>query len=258
MMKLDSQNIKSSVCYLMVGVLFLMSYQANASECGVMQLQSNRSSGVSMENNDCQDQPYVSIGTVFDLSSKGRLWLKSNASKFKGSEFQMICQNRTMNSLRLEFSDMLLPWLSQSKLNNCTGWVDNKLSCDGINSEKGGILCALSFIKSNKSTKTKQVERTTSVKMRDIKSLLESKPVILDKQQILEAIKPELNLCKKINDTKQGLKVSWVVQEAVVSDIELTTSNKLNKQVLSNCLEAVIRSTIYPKSTKEVLFKADL
>ena len=257
-MKRYSQNIKRIICCLMTGVFFLMSYQANALECGVMQLQSNRSSGVSMEMNDCQDQPYVSIGTVFDLSPKGRLWLKSNTSKFKGSEFQMICQNRTMNSLRLEFSDMLLPWLSQSKLSNCTGWVDNKLSCDGINGEKGGVLCALSFIKSDKSTKTKQVERTTSVKMRDIKNLLKAKSVILDKQQILEAIKPELKLCKKINDTKETMTVNWVVQEAVVSDIELTTSNKLDKQVLFDCLEAVIRSAMYPKSTKEVLFKADL
>lgn len=240
------------LCFISVSLLF--SGHVRASECGVMQLEKNRSSGVTMLSNNCTEPPYISIGTIFNLSAKGRLWLKSNSSSFQDSEFQMICQNRTGNTLQLEFSEIFTPWLSQTKLNNCTGWINNKLSCEGPQGEKNGVFCVLSIFKPFVGDQSAKVERTTSVKMRDINVLLQSqnKAVPIDKNTILESIKAEIQLCKKLNGITANSEASWSVLGTEVESLEI---NSKNDPVLSECIETVITTFGYPAFSEEVIFK---
>jgi len=249
-------KIRRILCFLSSSVFLLFSYQANAGECGVLQLQSNKSSGVSSSENQCAESPYVSIGTKFELAEKGRLWLKSNKSKSMNSEFQMICQNGTGTKIQLEFSDMIPPWLNQSKLNNCTGWVNNQLSCDGFRGEKKAVLCVLSF-KAKKLHKSKDVQRTTSVKMRDIKSLLKTNAaqVSFDKKEVLESIKQELKLCKKLAQMKKEIGVKWAVSDRKVTKLKiLSETDALNNISLSNCIEMVISTIVYPSFEEETFY----
>ncbi len=238
--------------------LLLLTGHVNASECGVLQLQNNRSSGISVINNKCTESSDISIGTVFELSGKGRLWLKSIPSEFMRSAFQMICLNRTGNLLQLEFSDMLSPWLSQAKLNNCSGWIDNKLSCDGSMGKKKGLYCVLSFVQPLTGSQSKQIERTTSVKMRDIKKIIQIKGSFgtLDKQQMIAVIEPELRLCKKLYQATQGIKATWSVVAAEVTEISVNLTGDTNNHVLSECVETVIKSFSFPGVSEKVVFNS--
>ena len=93
-MNLYVKNIKQLITFCFINLFLSISFNASGSECGVLKLQVNRSSGVSVKGNKCEELPNISRGTVFDISAKGRLWLKSNPAKPKKNEFQMICQNK--------------------------------------------------------------------------------------------------------------------------------------------------------------------
>lgn len=235
--------------------ILLVSINVRAIECGVLQLQANRSSGVSIKTNKCKEISSIAIGAVLYLSAKGRLWLKSTSELATVPEFQMICQNRTKHLVQLEFSDMLSPWLNQSKLGVCSGWVNNKLSCAAQNNEKAVVQCVLSFFKSYSGYKLQQMERTTSVKMRDIKNLIKPKSafVPIDKKSIIEAIKPELKLCKKLNGIKQQSKMAWVVdQNDDHIEIDIISAAGINYYGLFECVQTVISTFPYPTFSEKV------
>jgi len=234
----------------------LYSFSASATECGVLKLQNNRSSGVIVKANQCDELSKISIGTIFELSAQGRLWLKANASKYSQHEFQMICQNRTKQTIALEFSEPFLPWLSFAKMNNCSGWVDNKLSCEGNNGEKKGLYCVLAFIQPRAVNEKEKIERTSSVKMRDVSQLFEadSQYDSFDKQQFVETLVAELKLCKNLNGIPQEVQINWLVQMARVKSLKVLTPVVQNKEAFTECIEAVITTTWYPLFSKEVSF----
>lgn len=250
-------NMKQLIYYSSLSIFLLLSFNANSSECGVMQLKTNRSSGITVTANKCTEQSYVSMGTVFNLSSKGRLWLSSNPQEGADTEFQMICQNRSKNDFRLEFSDLASPWLSQESLKNCTGWVKNRLQCDGSNGEKNGVMCVLNITKVNKSNQLKRVQRTTSVKMRAITQLIRSEPVtvVIDKTKIIDTLTPEINLCKKLYQSDQMLTVNWAVQEAKAKNIKIMLSDKQSaSKPLESCVKMVVETTSYPDFSEKTTF----
>ncbi len=236
----------------------LFSFTASASDCGVLKLQNNRSSGVSVRANQCAEPPNIAIGTVFDLSAQGRLWLKASASKYSKHEFQMICQNRTGQTMSLEFSEPFLPWLSFTKMKNCSGWVDNKLSCEGHNGEQKGLYCVLAFIQPNIVNEAGQIERTSSVKMRDISRLFESeeKYKSFDKQKLVDTLVSELRLCKNLSNVDQEVRVEWIVQKAEVTKFNVLTAALQNNMVFSECVKSVISTTPYPMFSREVSFNS--
>jgi|GEM_PF-1526167 len=250
--------IKQILLFGFMGCL-LLSFNATAAECGVLQLQNNRSSGVSVSSNKCNKQSNISIGTVFDLSARGRLWLKSLETGYADHEFQMICQNRTAKTVQLAFTESFLPWLSIANLNNCSGWIDHKLSCDGNSGEKDGIHCVLAFIKPGERSKTEHIERTSSVKMRDVSQLFEADNSgydAFDKQQFVETLVSELKLCKKLVGFSQDVSINWVVQMAEVKMLNVLTPWAQNNETFSACIGAVISTTAYPRFSKEVSFKS--
>ncbi len=247
------KNIRRLIRFCFINFLILFGFNVVASECGVFQLQNNRSSGISVKANKCSELPYISKGTVFDLAARGRLWLKSNSTELEGQGFQMICQNRTGQVIQLEFSDPLSPWLSLAKLKNCQGWTNNKLSCDGNNAEKKGVNCVFTFLKPALNNSAEQIQRTSSVKMRDLNQLVTS-VTHFDKPQLLESLKPELTLCKQVNEITQDIRVNWVVQMTKVKMFELMSPKVQQNDALSGCIEAVIKTTTYPMFSRKESF----
>ncbi len=255
-MNIYLKNITRIIFLCSSSFLFLSSTAINAAECGILKLQSNRSSGVTVQKNDCSELPAVSSNSIFELSPKGRLWLKSNEVKANNADFQLICQNKTADSIQIEFSASQSPWLNHSKLNNCSGWTNNKLTCDGNKGEKRGLYCVLSLAKVAK--KSTQVERTTSVKMRGLNSFIETKDI--DKhtsQQILAEINPELKLCKELNQYTMDAKISWnVEQNSGKQNINIISTSGLNTASLSECVKTVISTFSYPQLSKKISFNS--
>ncbi len=240
--------------FYFISFLTLSGFNAVASECGVLQLQSNRSSGIRVKSNKCSELPYISVGTVFELAPQGRLWLKPTAPEHERLSFQMICQNRTEHLIQLEFSNPLSPWLSLAKLKNCSGWVDNKLSCDGNKGQKHGIYCVTAFLKPALSNSEK-TQRTSSVKMRTPTQGVGSN-LYFDKQKLLAALKPELQLCKQVNEISQDIRVNWIVQMTKVKMFQVIAPEMPNKYGLSECMEAVVTAIPYPLFSRTVSFNS--
>ena len=256
-MNRDNGYINGLSVFFSISIL-LLSANASASECGVLRLQNNHSTGVNIKENKCNEQPYIAIGAVIDLAAKGRLWLKSNHSPAIGSEFQMICQNETGRLLELEFSDMSTPWLNQGKLNGCTGWVNKKLSCEAKMGERNGLYCVLAFSQSNASNKHKKMERSTSVKLRGKISSHQAVTAFssAEKQQLFNTIEPEVALCKQLNQITTDIKVNWSVDNnAQVEGLNVSMIEPLNNDYLSECVKAVINTIQYPDLNEAIQFE---
>ncbi len=252
-MNIFFMHIKQLILFCLASFILLFGINSEASECGVFQLQSSRSSGVAVKSNKCTELPSISKGAVFDLAAQGRLWLKSNASTIEQQGFQVICQNRTGQVIQLEFSDPVSPWLSLEKLKNCQGWANNKLSCGGNNAEKKGINCIFTLIKPTLKNTENLMQRTSSVKMRDPNKRGPTE-THFNKAQLLNDLKLELTVCKQVNEFTQDIRVNWVVQMTKVKMLELMTPKMLKNAALSDCIEAVINSVSYPMFSRSESF----
>ncbi len=238
---------------IIVSIFLLTDINVSASECGIFNFQENKSSGVFINENKCSELPYISRGTIVELLPKARLWLKSIPSEEDGSNFQMICQNRSESIIKLEFSEQQSPWLNLSKMNNCKGWVEDKLSCegDGDKDEKLGVYCVRALIKkSSGKSGSDPVERTTSIKLRGLKQ-----SAGVDKNRIQKLLKPELKLCKKLNQVSQTMEIKWTVMpDNKVNEIQVNQTGEIVNNGLSACAEAVVSAFMYPDFFKKEVF----
>ncbi len=252
------KNSTKPIFICVISFLLLSSSPINATECGILQLKINRSSGINILKNACSKLPDVSSGSIFDLSPKGRLWLTSNTPKHSTASFQLICQNRTEYSLQIEFSDTQeSPFLDQTRLNNCSGWTNKKLACNGSHGEQKGLYCILSMTKAAHKNSGK-VERTTSVKMRGLNSFInaENTQNASNKQQILAAIRSDLQLCKALNQHTEVTKISWDVEQNAANKIIITSPSGLQNNSLSECVKTVVNTFTYPPLSQKTTFSS--
>ena len=258
-MKFIFENIKCCSVFL-IAILLSVNTDVSATECGVMRLQQSRSIGVAVKGNRCEKLPSLSVGATIELSENGRVWLLSSQGSSSGSGFQMICQNETNNTLQLEFSEFMPPWLNVSKLNRCTGWVNNKLSCEEKNEGRNGLYCVLAFNLPATSKQSGRIERTTSVKMRGLNISLQSPDTSahMDKTQVLAAIEPDLVLCKQLNQVTTNIKVSWRV--GVDSHVKQMIVNPAgqNQHHFSACAKNVIETFQYPEFSDVTAFELNV
>ncbi|MCH9698177.1 MAG: hypothetical protein K0U68_08755 [Gammaproteobacteria bacterium] len=250
------QTIQSFILYITISAAPDWS-AAYASECGVMLLQDNRSNGVSVSENKCTQPSYISIGTKIDLSSNGRLWLKSSQDPVIGKHFQLICQNQTDRSLQLDFSGFLTPWLNLSALNECTGWINNQLRCEGQSGQRNGFFCVLAFEKASSAlADSSNIERSTSVKVRGFgNNAAES----FDKSQLLAEISNDLVLCKQLNQHVTTLSIRWSVDaNKTVSNFNISPEPQLAGNALSECAQTIVSTFNYPVFNKAETFEISL
>jgi hypothetical protein len=238
---------------IILSVFLFTNINVSASECGIFNFQENKSSGVFINENKCSELPYISRGTIVELLPKARLWLKSIPSEKDDSNFQLICQNRSESIIKLEFSEQQSPWLNLSKMNNCKGWVKDKLSCEGDEEkeEKLGVYCIKALIKkSSGKSGSEPIRRTTSIKLRGFKQSIR-----VNKDQVLKLLKPELKLCKKLNQVSQTMEIKWTVMpDNKVNEIQVNQAGKTVNDGLSACAEAVISAFMYPDFSKKEVF----
>lgn len=250
--KLGLNNI---IILFIFSVCLLTSFRVGASECRKIYQQDSKSSGVTVKENSCL-QTDLSTGSVVELAPKGRLWLKSAPSEYVKSRFQLICQNRSGDSLQLAFSDMLSPWLSVSALGNCqSGWVNNKLSCKATDGKQQGLYCVLSALNKSINIKSTRPERTTSVKMREIKKIRSSSGKVINfDQKRLDFIKSELQLCKALNQVAGKINMQWTVN--MDGQANVIERGSIENDALFACFEAVVTTFPYPEFSKKMTFKS--
>ncbi len=242
----------------LICVLLLLAAPVFAMECGDLQLYSDRSSGIQVQGNNCTDSSFLSEGARINVASKGRLWVRSIQDS--NNAYQMICQNSGSGSVNLEFSGTTPPFLNLASLTNCQGWANNKLSCSGSQAEKSALYCVLSR-KRIKAAGEKKIERTTSVKMRDITQMLKAKKEIAEQrnQTVIDDIAPELKICKDLYQIAGKVEVDWTVENNQAQEtINIISPEKNDQGVLSECVESVITTFSYPGINRKTSFNMTL
>lgn len=225
----------------------LISGNAIAEECTSLKLISARNAGVTMTDNACKEQSKIAVGTNLQVSAGSRLWIKS-APEQNGVTSQVICQNRSSDTINVTINSDALPWIKPQGLNNCGEWVANKLSCDSNDGQKNGFFCALA---SSKPLMVASAPKpTTSFKMRSTFSLLKGRNV----EEIIKDIKPEVELCKNLYGITSSIKVSWDVSK--LGTVEKLSVDNDNTE-LAACIGSVLKPERHEQSSKETSYKQD-
>lgn len=234
---------------------------AQAVECETMQFLKNKSQGVSIQNNLCEADDKVSVGSSFTLIPGGRLWLKAQVAD--STDFQLICQNRAARVVEVKFSNTVLPWITPTGFAQCSNWKNNKLSCADDSKAKNDFICAIAAIKPLEYLKVTNLERTTSVKMRTINS--DKKKTKIDElakpelsYAVIATIRSEVSLCRDLYHVEGTVKVSWTLD--VLGRIEklLFANADHFEQQFRSCVASVINNFAYPKFKEHVAFSQEL
>lgn len=229
--------------------IFLFAFSgtnAYAAECGIMVFLKNKSRGVNVSENSCISADEIALGTVFELTSGGRLWLKSQSAADTDSDFQVICQSRSMSPIQVSVSNIFLPWINPKGLKNCTSWVNHHMSCDDVSGNKNSFFCAIALIQRPDFNSPKEIERTTSIKLRKL-----GKNVTID--QLTKAMDQEAGLCRSLYQSGQQVEIGWTIDmSGSAKNIQLKSfKNPADKQFV-DCVMDVVKDFPYPAYSTEV------
>ncbi len=231
--------------------------KAGASECEIVEFLKNKSQAIQIKGNSCTADNQVSLGTGFVVAPSGRLWLKVNATK--NTDFQLICQNRGGRTVEVKYYSPFLPWIKPEKVAHCDAWIDNKLSCSENNGAKSTFICAIAVIKRPDYLQLTTLERTTSVKMRNMVSETNVSEIMVDTRpenihMVTEAIQSEVNLCRHLYQANQVINASWLLNiSGQIEKLSFADGQSPGKEFLS-CIETVVHGFVYPRFSDNVMF----
>lgn len=231
---------------LMSCAVFLLAYMTvlQAEECGTLRYLANKSNGVAISGNSCNNADAIAVGSEFNLSPGARLWFKATAADSKNS--QGICQNRSAQPIRIRVDSGQQPWIKPTDVADCSAWTANKMNC-------GRALSCVIAAASSSSTAPEQ--RTTSVRMRSIPQLDDADKTEAPqhneddlKQSILSAMQADASLCRALNPANPPVNLTWQV-DANSQAHKISSTDKADKAFI-DCLSAVIKDFSYPPLTQ--------
>lgn len=215
------KNLNQKVVLSALYAGLLMASHVMAAECGQAKLVEAGSTNVSVSKNTCTDNSQISLGSVLELSSGSRMWLKFNPSA-RGETFQLICQNKSSGAVKVNVTSTTDPWVKPEGIKSCEKWKNNKLSCESNSGEKNSFFCALAKAKVDTSDAASKMAMTTSVKMRGV---LPIPAVTVSADDIIASIKPEIELCKTLYNVTDQVEMSWTVSSGKIQDLNVSNPN---------------------------------
>ncbi len=256
-------SLKSAVTYV---ALCLSPAAVDASGCGVVHYLENKSNGVEVTANPCKTNDRIAVGGAFTLIPGARLWIKSPPGTSGKNNFQAICQNRSAGPITLSVDRPDMPWIHPKQLSHCSDWSDNKLSCDGMKGEQNVLSCVIAAIEPTLSLARGEIERTTSVTMRglSIRKTPDSTGTEFEINKVLDAIRPEAELCRGLYQAGYLVKIDWMLDtNGHVTDLKATRDAQYRlegkgdaEQQFSNCVIDVVNNFPYPKPPQTVFLSA--
>lgn len=238
--------------YCIAVILTLHLSNSFASECDSIQYDSGKSRNVSISQNDCQDKA-ISIGTVISLAPGARLWLHEGSVNKSPSYDHLICQSKSWKIIKLKISQSSAPWIKVTGQQNCTSWTHNKLICTDTSQQSGSLFCIIKTLKKYSVPKNQQIERTTSVTMRSLKTSEPKSSEDLIKQTF-NAIGEEVELCKDLYTDGWAISTAWHIDANTKAQNVRVTQNipQTVSPSLIDCIESVIKTYPYPDSLKNI------
>lgn len=247
---------------MLINALFFLGYAniLHADECGVLRYMANKSNGVAVTGNTCKTVDDIALGSEFNLMPGARLWFKSQTSA-DAKKMQGICQNRSSTSIHISVDSDKLPWIKPTGLTNCNAWTDNKMNCGNSVGGSNVLSCVIAAVDYEQHPKGLE-ERTTSVRMRSLPTMDDAEKNDTNdaesgKDQIVSAMKADVDLCRVINHTDARVQISWLVEtnsrvNTVIPAADRTRSQNDADKPFIDCLTAVIKDFSYPQSSKAI------
>ena len=228
---------------LVPSLLLLLGHSSlGAAECGVLKLQKSRSLGTSIAQNNCTNDSELSVESILKLPAGGRVWLESTSSLQDSERFQIICQNKSTGPLNIKISGAIYPWLRPENA-QCKDWVNDRLECNELKSDKKALFCSIAQIKTPSSL---PMGRTTSLALRGLQHKTNQNEV----EQWSSYIKPEIDLCRKLFASSHPITLSWKINSSgVASAAEIKEPDIDNN--LAECAIEVIENFKFPKVEKD-------
>lgn len=240
--------VKNTAVILTLALFFFVN-TVSATDCDTLQYLKNKSPGTQILSNHCSQADALALGSQLVLAAGARMWLKSAYDE--NTDQQLICQNRSAISVRLNITNLSNPWINIENIENCNQWVNNRLSCSIAPGEK--FFCVSALV--NRPVVTgKPQERTTSISMRAISI---DKPIkIASAVHYIDAavneMKPEIDLCRHLLNSQAPVELIWNVKvTGQVDDVSILTKGN---EELSACIRDVVASYHYPKPKEAVTF----
>ncbi len=194
---------------LLFSMSFWMSSPLKADDCGVLILEENKSSAVSINKNTCMRKENLAKGSSLTVKANGRLWLKSSPSATSGFAFQIICQNISARPVTTHIDGFLPPWLRVSGSEQCTPWgVNNNLSCSNKASPgRKSFFCSLAREDKSK-VAFAGTSQEKSVKVRGNWKARSVEPYA----KFQKHVSSDMALCKQVNNITSNIQMTWKVK----------------------------------------------
>lgn len=247
---------------ILINTILFLGYAgiSHADECGVLRYLANKSNGVAVTGNTCKTGDDIAVGSEFNLMPGARLWFKSQAIGPDAKKTQGICQNRSSKPIQISVDSDKQPWIKTNGLVNCNSWTGNKMNCGDSSAGPNALSCVIAAIDAEQQPKGLE-ERTTSVRMRSLPTMGEADKTDSsqdgaepDKEQIVSAMQPDVDLCRAINHTDARVEITWLVETNSRAGTVIPAADKTKNtdKPFIDCLTAVIKDFSYPQSSKAV------
>lgn len=233
-------------------ILALQMSSSMAADCGAIQYNKAKSRNVSISQNECLDN-IIGIGTQVALLPSARLWLQESKSNQQDSYVHLICQNKSLSTIKLAIVKFNAPWIDVKGRQNCKAWNNNKLICTDTKKKSGSLFCVLKTLKNRLTLDTQEIERTTSVTMRSLRpNLVEPSQEVIN--MTLIAIGEEVDICRTIHNDTRAVSTSWFINaNSTVKNVNIILEGtKSSDNLLTDCIESVVTAFPYPGSLQNI------
>lgn len=248
--------LRSLTSLLSCLVVSLISFNVSAKGCSVLEFLGEKSVATTVLVNPCLSKRKMGVGAMFDLSPRGRLWLKSDQSEPVPSHYQLICRNRSEKRSSVRITRSKFPWIEAGGGAKCGDWVDNRIECrDSVNGSEV-LFCAIASI--TKAPKNHTIQLKTSLILRSSSLTADSSPsapsaVQRNKklEKLIGKINQEIGLCRTVYRNEHPFKAEWVIKST--GEITHPSSKKSAvDQAFASCVYDVVKSFKYPAFSEDI------
>jgi hypothetical protein len=252
-----SRDLKHGIWGALTMVSLFPSLSLRAAECNILQLQKSHIPGLSVTNNRCPNATALSPQSVIEIQGGSRLWIETIGTSRESTKFQIICQNQEATPIKVKFADKFMPWVAPVGFSNCTGWIENRLTCYSAGQQMTALLCVIAQ-KQDKPAVSK-IQPKTSVTMRGVGAKPPERPAI-DASFLADLPKPNIELCRKIVSSNIPLTIKWVLKPSkdkafapeITNPLMLTAADRQ----FAACVHEAIENTAFPSVTSDISLSA--
>jgi hypothetical protein len=224
----------------------------SAADCGILRLQKERSTGAEIVVNKCQDAENLGLESIVKLRSNSRVWLESISDYTNSPKFQLICLNKSSESVNIKLANAFLPWVKPEGAINCYAWINERLECKESTSDQIALICAIAL--KRMFVVNHEIHKNASVIMRGT-DLKEKRNTLTDRElAILESlIKNDLNrkfsLCESLFD--RDVTIAWTIRASgQVANVSVAETADIDP--FGNCAIEVIKMHAFPSFSKDI------